>query len=443
MYTSGSTGVPKGVAITNENVAVLALDRLWQAGGPPRWLMHAPHSFDASAAEIWPALLTGGEVVMLPPGYLDADQVARVIADRKITAAQFTPALFALMADQALPELAKLRLVGTGGDRVSPGYFQRVADACPDTTVVNGYGPTETTVAATAYPMPAGHRLGGGVPIGRPLDNTAAYVLDRYLRLVAPGTPGELYIGGLHVGRGYVAAPGLTAERFVADPFGPPGRRMYRTGDVARWNADGTLDFAGRADLQVKVRGYRVEPGEIEAVLESHPGVSRAVVIARADGPGAARLVAYLVPQAAPVEEVRALAARSLPAYMLPSAYVTLDQLPLTPHQKPDRNALPVPSLAEDDTAPRTAQERELQAIFAEVLGVPRVGIHDNFFALGGHSLLATRLVNRVRAEFGRDIKIDIIFETQTVATLSTRLDASAPVSRRPVLRRAQRQEDS
>jgi len=432
MYTSGSSGAPKGVAITNENVAAFVLDRVLRTGAPLRWLMHAPHSFDASTGETLQPLLTGGEVVMLPPGYLDMAEVARTITSKKITAAQFTPALFTLMADHALPELAELRQLWTGGDRISPGYFQRVADACPDTMVANGYGPTETTVIATAYPMPPGHRLSGSVPIGYPLDNTLAYLLDRHLQLVPPGMPGELYIGGLHLGRGYVAAPGLTAERFVADPFGPPGKRMYRTGDVARWNTDGALEFVERADFQVKIRGYRVEPGEIEAVLESHPGVSRAVVIARKDGPGAARLVAYLVPQAAPVEEVRAMAARRLPVYMLPSTYVTLEELPLTANEKIDRDALPEPgqSAASPQEA-ATPEEAVTARLFAEVLGVPTVSRDDSFFDLGGHSLLATQLVKRISEAFHRDIGVPLLFEEPTVAGLAGRLAGPDVATRR------------
>ena len=441
MYTSGSSGAPKGVATTNENVAVFVFDSTLptddpltedpQTAEPWRILMYAPHSFDASTSEIWPALLSGGEVVVLAPGYLDLGTLVRTIVTEKIDVVQFTPALFALMADHALAELGQLFLVTTGGERISASCFQRVVDACPNTMVANCYGPTETTVAATWYGMPPGHRLQGRVPIGRPLSNTTVYLLDRNLQPVPPGTPAELYIGGPRVGRGYVAGPGLTAERFVADPFGPPGQRMYRTGDVARWNRDGTLDFLERSDFQVKIRGNRVEPAEIEVVLESHPGVNRAAVIAREDRTGAAHLVAYLVPKAAPAQDVSDMAARRLPAYMLPSAYVTLDELPLTAHGKLDRNALPEPDQpATSQEKPVSAEEAVVASLFAEVLGLPSVGRNDSFFDLGGHSLLATQLVKRISETFHREIGVPLLFEAPTVAALTGRLLGAASTTR-------------
>jgi amino acid adenylation domain-containing protein len=427
MYTSGSTGTPKGVAITNENVAVFVLGAMLQAeaegGGTWRSLMYAPHSFDSSTSEIWPPLVTGGEIVVLAPGHLDLATLARTIVDERINVAQFTPTLFALMADHAMAELGHLFLVTTAGERISANCFQRVVDACPDTIVNNGYGPTETTVAATWYMMSAGHRLEGRVPIGRPVGNTTVYLLDRNLQPVPPVVPAELYIGGPRVGRGYVAGPGLTAERFVADPFGPPGQRLYRTGDIARWNRDGTLDFLERSDYQVKIRGNRVEPAEIEVVLESHPGVSRAAVIAREDQTGAAYLVAYLVPRAAPAADVRDMATRRLPAYMVPRAFVTLDQLPLTAHGKLDRNALPEPiqppMIQEKPVSP---EEAVIAGLFAEVLGLPAVGRNDSFFDLGGHSLLATQLVKLISAAFQCDIGVPLLFEAPTVAALTGRL---------------------
>jgi len=434
MFTSGSSGTPKGVEITNANVAAFALDPILQAEGTSRTLMYAPHSFDASTGEIWPTLLGGGEVVALPTGPLDLATFLRTIIAGKVTVAQFTPALFALLADHALAEIGQLSQLWVGGERIAASCFQRVADACQDTMVANGYGPTETTVIATYYAMPPGHRLQGRVPIGRPVGNTAAYLLDRHLQLVPPGTPAELYIGGLHVGRGYAAAPGLTAERFVADPFGPPGQRMYRTGDVARWNRDGTLDFVERADFQVKIRGHRIEPGEIEVVLESHPGVNRAAVIAREDRTGAAQLVAYLVPRAAPAEDVKAVAAQRLPAYMLPSAYVTLDELPLTGNGKLDRDALPEPDQsASGGEEPDSPEEAALASLFAEVLGLRAVGRNDSFFDLGGHSLLATQLVKRIGETFQRDIGVRLLFEAPTVAALTRRLLAAASTTRQPL----------
>jgi amino acid adenylation domain-containing protein len=432
IYTSGSTGTPKGVAITNQNVVVFVKDAMVTAeevgGGTWRGLMYAPHSFDASTSEIWQPLVSGGEIVVLAPGPLDLGTLARTIVDEQINVAQFTPTLFALMADYAMDALGHLFMVSVGGERISASCFQRVVDACPDTIVNNGYGPTETTVAATWYMMPSGHRLQGRVPIGRPGSNTAVYLLDRNLRPVPPGVPGELYVGGPRVGRGYVAGPGLTAERFVADPFGPPGQRLYRTGDIARWNRDGTLDFLERSDFQLKIRGNRVEPAEIEVVLESHPGVSRAAVIAREDQSGATYLAAYLLPRSAPVRELREMAARRLPAYMVPSAFVTLDELPLTAHGKLDRKALPEPVLpsSTSEEKPASAAEEVVAGLFADLLGLPAVGRNDSFFDLGGHSLLATQLAKRIGEAFDCDVPVPLLFEAPTVAALTARLLAGA-----------------
>jgi amino acid adenylation domain-containing protein len=428
IYTSGSTGTPKGVAITNQNVVVFVKDTMVMAeetgGGTWRGLMYAPHSFDASAGEIWPPLVSGGEIVVLAPGPLDLVTLARTIVDEQINVAQFTPTLFALMADYAMEALGHLFFVSVGGERISASVFQRVVDACPDTIVNNGYGPTETTVTATWYMMPAGHRLEGRVPIGRPGSNTAVYLLDRHLRPVPPGVPGELYVGGPRVGRGYVGGPGLTAERFVADSFGPAGQRLYRTGDIARWNHDGTLDFLERSDFQVKIRGNRVEPAEIEVVLESHPGVSRAAVIAREDQSGAAYLAAYLIPRSAPIRDVKEMVTKRLPGYMVPSAFVTLDELPLTAHGKLDRKALPEPVLpwATSEEKPATPEEEVIAGLFAELLGLPAVGRNDSFFDLGGHSLLATQLARRLGEVFEHDIPVPLLFEAPTVATLAARL---------------------
>ena len=433
MYTSGSTGAPKGVAITNENVAVFVLDAIMMAaeagGGTWRSLMYAPHSFDASTSEIWQPLVSGGEIVVLAPGPLDLAALARTIVDEQINVAQFTPTLFALLADYAMDALGHLFLVSVGGERISASCFQRVVDACPDSIVNNGYGPTETTVAATWFMMPAGHRLEGRVPIGRPGSNTTVYLMDRNLQPVPPGVPGELYVGGPRVGRGYVAGPGLTAERFVADPFGSPGQRLYRTGDIARWNRDGTLDFLERSDFQVKIRGNRVEPAEIEVVLESHPRVSRAAVVAREDQSGATYLAAYLLPKSAPVRDVREMATLRLPAYMVPSAYVTLDELPLTAHGKLDRNALPEPvQPAAGQEKPASPEEAIVAGLFAELLGLTAVGRNDSFFDLGGHSLLATQLIKRLSEAFDREIAVPLLFEAPTVAALTARVlgEASA-----------------
>ncbi|MFK0026629.1 amino acid adenylation domain-containing protein, partial [Streptomyces sp. NPDC090798] len=437
MYTSGSTGEPKGVAATHRGVADLVLNRCWGTDNHERVLFHSPHAFDASTFELWFPLLSGGTIVVAPEGTLEATSLEQLIKTHEITGVVLTAGLFRVIAEETPTCLARLREVLTGGDVVSPVAVQRVMDACPDTVVRVLYGPTEITLCATQYEMPVGVAVGGSVPIGRPMDNTRVYVLDAALAPVPRGVAGELYIAGAGVARGYVGRAGLTAERFVADPFAvAPGSRMYRTGDVVRWTTDGVLEFLGRADAQVKVRGFRVEPGEIEAVLAGHEQVARTAVVVREDTPGDKRLVAYVVP--APGQAVvdpavlRAHVAERLPDYMVPSAFVTLDVLPLTPNQKLDRRVLPAPEYAAGaGRGPRTRQEEILCGLFAEVLGVESVSIDDGFFELGGHSLLATRLVSRIRSVLGAELSIRSLFEVSTVAGLVDRLDEGGRVRER------------
>ncbi|MDH6145872.1 amino acid adenylation domain-containing protein, partial [Kitasatospora sp. GP30] len=292
MYTSGSTGRAKGVAVTHADVAALALDRRFAGAGFERVLLHSPHSFDASTMELWVPLLTGRRVVVMPTGDVTAVSLAEVVSSFGVTALWLTAGLFALVVEEDPGCLAGVREVWAGGDVVSPVAVARVRAACPDIVVVNGYGPTEATTFTATHTAVDGE---GALPIGRPLDNMRAYVLDAALRPVPVGVAGELYVAGAGLARGYVARPGLTAERFVADPYGPAGGRLYRTGDLARWNADGELEYAGRADQQVKIRGFRIEPGEVESVVVGHPQVAQAAVVVREDVPGDKRLVAYVV----------------------------------------------------------------------------------------------------------------------------------------------------
>ncbi|WP_160310998.1 non-ribosomal peptide synthetase, partial [Streptomyces sp. 150FB] len=423
MYTSGSTGEPKGVAITHRDVVELALDGSWQSGQHERILLHAPHAFDISTYEVWVPLLTGGQVVVAPAEQIDAAALRNLLTQEKITSVHLTAGLFRVIAEQDPECFAGVREVLTGGDVVSPAAVQRVLDACPGTGVRVLYGPTEITLCATRYEVPAGVAVGGSVPIGRPMDNTRVYVLDAGLSPVPTGVAGELYVAGAGLARGYVGRAGVTAERFVADPFGPAGSRMYRTGDLVKWAAGGVLEFVGRADAQVKVRGFRIEPGEIEAVLAGHDQVAQAVAIVREDQPGEKRLVAYVVPVAGVDVDTVALRARltgGLPDYMVPSAFVTLGVLPLTPNGKLDRRALPAPEFGADGSgrAPRTPREALLCGLFAEVLHVPSVSIDDSFFELGGDSILSIQLVARARAA-GVLFSSRDVFERKTVAALA------------------------
>ena len=449
MYTSGSTGSPKGIAITQRDVADLASDPCWRNGHHLRVLWHSPPAFDASTYEFWVPLLGGGQVVAAPAQDMDSQRLAQVLAERKITGLWLTSALFNLMVEDNPLHLASVGELWVGGEAVSPTSIRRVLDACPDTIVVNGYGPTETTTFATFHKLRPPLPPLGIVPIGKPMANMRAYVLDDCLQPMPEGVAGELYLAGAGLARGYVGRAGLSAERFVADPFGhlfdnPPnsgGSRMYRTGDRVRWNAAGEIEFVGRADSQVKIRGFRIEPGEIEALLSGHPGLAQAAVVVREDRPGEKRLLAYVVAsgertadsQGADVSTghqplgtaLRDWLKQQLPEYMLPSAIVALDALPLNQNGKLDRKALPAPGLAPASTSrpPRTPREELLCELFAEVLGLPKVGVDDNFFELGGHSLLATRLASRVRAAFGMELGLRNLFESPTVAGLAARLD--------------------
>ncbi|MFJ2193503.1 amino acid adenylation domain-containing protein, partial [Kitasatospora sp. NPDC087861] len=431
MYTSGSTGEPKGVAAQQKDVVALASDRAWQGGAHERVLLHSPHSFDGSTYELWVPLLGGGTVVVAPPGDTDVERLADVMVRREVTAVFLTTALFNLLVEDHVECFAGVREILTGGEKVNPGAMRRIAERQPDTSVVHVYGPTETTTYCTGHPVGPVAADHPEVPIGRALDNMRAFVLDAALRPVPVGVDGELYIAGTGLARGYLNRPALTGERFVACPFGA-GERMYRTGDLVRWNTDGRIVYVGRVDDQVKLRGFRIEPSEVQAALAAHPEVAQVFVTAREGRvPGAGKqLVAYVVP--APGSRIgpgalREHAARGLPEYMVPAAFVLLDALPLNPNGKVDRRALPEPEFAAgSQRAPRSPQEEVLCGLFAEVLGLERVGIDDGFFDFGGHSLLATRLVSRIRAVLGVELPIRTLFEAPTPAALAAGLGTGA-----------------
>jgi amino acid adenylation domain-containing protein len=429
MYTSGSTGVPKVVGVTDEDLVTLALDRGFGLRASDRVLFHAPHAFDASIYEIWAPLLAGACVVVAPDRELDAQSLASLITEQHVSLVHVTAGLFRVIAEESPETFAGVREVLTGGDVVSPHAIGRVLDALPGVAIRHLYGPTEITLCATMWAIEAGTPIGEVVPIGRPLDNTRVYVLDDALQPVPPGVAGELYVAGAGLARGYLGQPALTAERFVADPFGPIGTRMYRTGDVVRWDRHGCLWFLGRHDDQVKIRGFRIEPAEVESVLLRHPGVGQATVVARESHTGDKRLVAYVVPITASgsidPDDIRRYVGTILPGYMIPSAVVVLTQLPLTASGKLDRRALPAPVFAgsRDGNVARTVREQLLCTIFADVLGLDRVGTDDDFFDVGGNSLLAVRVVSRIRTVLGVEIGIRGLFEAPTVAALAARLD--------------------
>ncbi|POM23713.1 Dimodular nonribosomal peptide synthase [Actinomadura rubteroloni] len=419
IYTSGSTGRPKGVVVTHAGIADLVETQETRLGaGPDARVLHfASLSFDAALWQLCIPLLSGGTLVLCPddlrvPGAPLAEYAAR----HGVNLLGLPPSLLAMFpADVDLPDGATLAI---GAEKVPPELVARWGRRH---RVVNAYGPTEATVNATLWDCDPDDT--GPVPIGRPDPGTRAYVLDDALRPVPPGVTGELYLAGAGLARGYLNRPGVTAERFVANPFGPPGSRLYRTGDLARWSAGGVLRFAGRADDQVKIRGFRIEPGEVQSALAELPGVAAAAVVVREDRPGDPRLVGYVT--GTPAGDPRRALAAVLPAHLVPSAVVVLDALPLGPNGKLDRRALPAPGpAATAGRGPRTRQEEMLCALFAEVLDLERVGIDDSFFDLGGHSLLAARLIGRVQAEFGVRLSVGQIFAAPTVAELAGRLES-------------------
>ncbi|HEX6289565.1 MAG TPA: amino acid adenylation domain-containing protein [Herpetosiphonaceae bacterium] len=449
IYTSGSTGLPKGVMISHRALVsyITAAQQRYALTPADRMLQFAAITFDASAEEIYTSLTSGATLVLRSDEMLSSPETFFRLCDAwRITVLSLPTAFWHLLAealaDAELAVPAALRLVIIGGERAAPArvaqWQDRLhAEGARRCTLLNTYGPTETTIVATAYPVPPHVEAAAGeIPIGRPLANLRAYVLDRQMEPVPIGGRGELFLGGPQLARGYLNRPALTAERFVPDPFSPaPGGRLYRTGDLARYLPSGDLDYLGRIDQQIKLRGFRVEPGEIEAVLRQHEAVREAVVIVRDVGQGDARLVAYVVDQRTTEErakeplsaELRSYARERLPDYMVPRAFVLLEAFPLTPSGKVDRNALPAPNPIHTDeggsfVAPRTPLEDLIAGVWATVFGVERVSIHDNFFTLGGHSLLATQVITRVRHLTGREVPLRLLFEAPTIAEFADQI---------------------
>ncbi|HEX7240187.1 MAG TPA: amino acid adenylation domain-containing protein, partial [Longimicrobiaceae bacterium] len=429
IYTSGSTGRPKGVAVTHgglSNYLQWAAEAYGLDGGEGA-PVHSSLGFDLTVTSLLLPLVAGRRVVMVPDS-LGVEALAEAVrAERDLTLVKLTPRHLALLGEQLAPDEAagRTRTFVVGGEALAPedmAFWRRYA---PATEIVNEYGPTETVVGCCVRRIPAGEPLSGAVPIGRPIANTRLYVLDRGLEPLPTGVAGELCVGGAGVSRGYLGRPGLTADRFVPDPFGgEPGARMYRTGDRARWLAAGELEFLGRADFQLKVRGFRIEPGEIEAALLEQDGIREAVVTARGEGAGR-RLVAHVAGEgAADAARLREALRARLPEYMVPAAFVALDTLPLTPNGKVDRAAFPDPERAGPAAGyepPRDETEAALCRLWGEVLGVKRVGVRDNFFELGGDSIVSIRVLARARV-LGLECTLPDLFRHQTVEALAAHL---------------------
>jgi acyl-coenzyme A synthetase/AMP-(fatty) acid ligase/acyl carrier protein len=420
-----------GVAVTHRGVLGLALDSCWDGGGQERILMLAPYAFGVSTYELWVPLLRGGHLVLAPPGRLDVSTLRRLITEHQITAVHVTAGLFRVVADEAPGCFAGVAEVLTGGDVISAKAVQQVLEACPDTVVRATYGATEMSSFITNSPMRAPYSMGPTVPVGRGMDSTRLHVLDEQLRPLPAGEVGDLYVAGDRLARGYYRRADVTAERFVADPFAGAGQRMYRTGDQVRMRQDGLIEFVGRSGDQVKIRGYRVELAEVESALARYQGLAHAVVVAREVADGEKRLIAYFVPEAGQVDvdRLRAHATELLPEYMVPSGFVTLDSLPLTPNGKVDRKALPEPVVdgLSAFRAPETARQEVLCSLFAEVLGVPGVGVDDSFFDLHGESLMAMRLISAIQACLGVELLMSDIFDAPTVAELDQQVGKAMP----------------
>ncbi|MFF9127541.1 amino acid adenylation domain-containing protein [Streptomyces sp. NPDC014889] len=429
-YTSGSTGEPKGVCVPHAAVSRLVCSPDWAVFGPTDvFLQVSPISFDASVLEIWAPLCNGGRVVLLPPGRVDVGRMGEVIRTERVTHLWLTAGLFHQMVGHQLSQLSRVRHLFAGGDVVSPQAVAQLLGAHPRMLFTNGYGPTENTTftaCATFHDPPPQ----GPVPIGRPISGTRVKVLDAEGKAVPPGVVGELYAAGAGLAHGYLGRPAATADRFVPDPSGTsPGARLYRTGDLARWRSDGMLDFCGRADNQVKINGYRVEPDEIAAVLTTHPEVRSAAVVDEVGSSFGKHLVGYVVPvnsssDTQQLGDLRGWLRDRFPEYLVPARIVTLAELPLTLNGKVAREALPkvhtvARSVPNDYVAPRVPVEQLLCQLWSETLNIEMIGIDDDFFELGGHSLIAADLLARLQNEYGIEIPARTLYLSPTVGELA------------------------
>jgi amino acid adenylation domain-containing protein len=425
IYTSGSTGRPKGVVTSRVALSahVCWMQGVFGLGADDRVLHKTSVSFDVSVWELVWGLTCGAAVVVARPGgHRDPRYLAELVVEHKVTTLHFVPSMLEVFVREpaAAGCVGVVRRVLCSGEAL-PSAVLSEAVRVLGPAVHNLYGPTEAAIDVTWW---TAEGAGARVPIGRPVWNTAVLVLDRWLRPVPVGVAGEVYVSGVQLARGYHGRAGLTADRFVANPFDTGGGRLYRTGDVGLWGADGNVEYLGRADGQVKVRGFRIEPGEIDATLATHPAVSHATVLIREDHPGDQRLIAYLIPdpdQSVTAEDLRAYLTQSLPAYMVPAGFVFLEQFPITSNGKLDRKALPAPEFTGDgdDTQPCSPTEEILAEMWAEVLGVDQIGVHQDFFDLGGNSILSLQVIARMRNAFNLDFSVKSFFDGPTVALLA------------------------
>jgi amino acid adenylation domain-containing protein len=446
IYTSGSTGEPKGVMISHRGICNRLLwgQEAYGLTDSDRVLHAFSLSFDFATWEIFTSLVAGAQLIIAEPGgNQDSSYLVKLIIGSKITLAGFVPSMLkAIFEESEIEGCNSLKRVVCGGEVLPVELQERFFAAWEGVELQNTYGPTEASIDVSFWVCRReddSRSKWQRVPIGRPIANTQIYISDSHLQPVPVGLPGELHIGGAGLARGYLNRPYLTAERFIPNPFSnQPGTRLYKTGDLARYLPDGNIEFLGRIDHQVKIRGFRIELGEIETVLSKHPAVREAVVVAREESPGDKRLVAYVVRSqdgASTINELRTFVKEKLPEYMVPSAFVFLDSLPFTPNGKVDRKALPVPGqscpeLEQSFVEPRTPVEELLANIWAEVLKLPKVGVHDNFFELGGHSLLATQLVSRIRERLLVELPLRVLFEKATVADLSDYIQTVQSIKR-------------
>jgi amino acid adenylation domain-containing protein len=446
LYTSGSTGRPKGVMIQHRSIVnyVLYAADHFGIGPSDRVLQFHSLTVDTHAEEVFPCLARGATLVIRPEGMIDSTTAfVGGCAELGITVVDLPTGYWHELTvgfdQEAVTLPPRVRLVIIAGEKALPDRLARwQRQVGRRVRLANTYGPTETTIVATVCDLPEpgwAPSDGRDLPIGRPLANVKAYVLDPHMNPVPVGTPGQLHVGGANLARGYLGRPRLTAERFVPNPFvdgqertGAPQTRLYRTGDMVRYRADGTIEFIGRVDHQVKVRGFRIEPGEVEAATACHPAVQDVVVVADDRIPNDTRLTAYIVTapgQPTPtVPELREVAGARLPGYMIPAAFVAVEGLPRSPAGKVDRRALPSPDRARIDlgreyVAPRNPVEQALTRIWSELLGVQRVGVHDDFFDLGGHSMLGVQLLFRTRKELGVELPLFSVFQHPTIAGLA------------------------